>query len=186
MPYSYSYGYVPLTDENVGDQYAFRYVTYSDLVPRESDHETLAAVRVTIIVDYRHTMTNNAFKLEMLPNELLLEIFGYFELRDLYYGFSDLNIRFNKLLRSLKNFSIIFEHNDQLTISLFARQIIRVVVMPWTDIDLKRFPNLSTMYMAQMAIAENVDDKRLLRRAPYKRPRAVYAGGRGGSGGSPG
>ncbi|CAF4822411.1 unnamed protein product, partial [Rotaria sp. Silwood1] len=41
------------------------------------------------------------------------------------------------------------------------------------------------MYMAQMAIAENVDDKRLLRRAPYKRPRAVYAGGRGGSGGSP-
>ncbi|CAF1249789.1 unnamed protein product [Rotaria sp. Silwood1] len=99
-------------------------------------------------------MTNNAFKLEMLPNELLLEIFGYFELRDLYYGFSDLNIRFNKLLRSLKNFSIIFEHNDQLTISLFARQIIRVVVMPWTDIDLKRFPNLCSLTLKQATDAQ--------------------------------
>ncbi|CAF1477070.1 unnamed protein product [Rotaria sordida] len=90
----------------------------------------------------------------MLPNELLLEIFGYINLHDLYYGFLDLNIRLNKLLRSLKKFSIIFEHNDRLMISLFARQIIRLVVMTWTDIDLKRFPNLCSLTLKQATDAQ--------------------------------
>ncbi|CAF4131072.1 unnamed protein product [Rotaria sp. Silwood2] len=99
-------------------------------------------------------MTNNPSKLEIFPNELLLEIFDYFELRDLYYSFSNLNIRFNKLLRSVKNFSIIFEHNDPLMISLFARQIIRLVVVTWNDINLKRFQNLRSLTLYQATGAQ--------------------------------
>ena len=99
-------------------------------------------------------MTSNPSKLEMFPNELLLGIFGYFEFRDLYDSFSNLNFRFNQLLRSMKNFSIILEYNNPLVVSLFSRRIIRLIVVEWTDIDLKRFPNLRSLTLIQATDAQ--------------------------------
>ncbi len=39
--------------------------------------------------------------LEVLPNELLLEILSYVSISDLYYGWLNLNWRFNAILHTL-------------------------------------------------------------------------------------
>jgi hypothetical protein len=48
-------------------------------------------------------MSNNRSRLEFLPNETLIGIFEYFDARDLFHAFNNLNIRFNKLLRSVNH-----------------------------------------------------------------------------------
>ena len=42
-------------------------------------------------------------RLESLPNELLVQIFDYLDIRDVFDGFGQLNHRFNKLLRPFEN-----------------------------------------------------------------------------------
>ncbi|CAF3934238.1 unnamed protein product, partial [Adineta steineri] len=40
-------------------------------------------------------------KFELLPNEILLDYFGYFNALDLFYAYDGLNYRINKLIRIL-------------------------------------------------------------------------------------
>jgi hypothetical protein len=65
--------------------------------------------------------------------------------RDLYRGFWGLNIRFNNILRSLKNLSLTIEQNDPSLIAIFASRIIRLEVNTWHEIDLSRFYNLKSL-----------------------------------------
>jgi len=93
-------------------------------------------------------MTNT--KIEHLPNELLLDLFEYIDIRDLFYGFRELNQRFNYLLRSLKNLSLNLERNQIGLLTLFSRQINRLVVNTWHDIDLSQFPYLQSLILHQI------------------------------------
>ncbi len=44
---------------------------------------------------------NSSLNLEVLPNELLLEILSYVSITDLYYGWLNLNFRFNCIVHIL-------------------------------------------------------------------------------------
>ncbi len=46
-------------------------------------------------------MNNNISRLEFLPNETFIEIFQYFDSKELFQAFDNLNIRFNRLIRSI-------------------------------------------------------------------------------------
>jgi hypothetical protein len=82
---------------------------------------------------------------EHLPNELLLDVFEYIDTRDLHRGFWGLNSRFDNILRSLKNLSLVIEKNDPSLIAIFASRIIRLEVNTWHEIDLSRFRNLQSL-----------------------------------------
>ncbi|CAF0918745.1 unnamed protein product [Adineta ricciae] len=71
-------------------------------------------------------MTN---RLENLPNEILIEIFHYFDARRLYRSFYNLNHRFNTLLQSLTHLClIIWSLKDDLYDDLFASRVRTLVV----------------------------------------------------------
>jgi len=86
---------------------------------------------------------------EHLPNELLLDVFEYIDTQDLYQGFWGLNIRFDNILRSLKNLSLFIEKNDPLLIAIFASQIVRLEVNTWHEIDLSQFSNLKSLKLCR-------------------------------------
>ncbi|UJR32275.1 hypothetical protein I4U23_019740 [Adineta vaga] len=56
-------------------------------------------------------MTNQVFLLELLPNELLIELFKYFQTQDLFQAFYNLNFRLNHLIHSLTH--LIYSTNQQ-------------------------------------------------------------------------
>lgn len=60
-------------------------------------------------------MCNKSSQLELLPNEILNEIFHYFDATDLFRAFFNLNIRFNSLLQSLNNlcFTVYISNPDK-------------------------------------------------------------------------
>jgi hypothetical protein len=89
-------------------------------------------------------------RLENLPNELLIEIFEYVDLRDLFDGFGGLNKRINDLIRSLQNLSLNLQRDEPILIALFANQIHRLVVNTWQDINLYQFPYLHSLVLHQI------------------------------------
>ena len=85
--------------------------------------------------------------LEDLPNELILEIFDYTKIRDLFIAFWNLNIRFNRLICSLQNLSLILTKNDIGESLLFSHQIIRLVIVTLDNINLTPFINLRSLIL---------------------------------------
>ena len=84
-------------------------------------------------------------RFEDLPNELLLDLFEYIDVRDLYHGFWLLNTRFNQLIGTLSSLSLTLEQNESALISLFANQITRLVSKTWQETDLCQFPQLQSL-----------------------------------------
>jgi hypothetical protein len=90
-------------------------------------------------------MNGKPSELEFLPNEILIDIFQYFDARDLFRMFYDLNTRFNNLLQSLIDLTIVFTQFN-------ARKIMHADIDPYCvqtmtldrskDIDLKDYSNL--------------------------------------------
>jgi hypothetical protein len=56
-------------------------------------------------------MTKNLFRLELLPNEILIDLFRYFHPRDLFQAFYNLNSHFNILLQTLHYLSLTLSTN---------------------------------------------------------------------------
>lgn len=87
-------------------------------------------------------------KFEQLPNEILTDIFDYFESDELFQLFFNLNLRFNQLLQSLTNLCFIpllpqpeeYEFYQILTPSISNLQLISEC-----KINLSDFPNLRRM-----------------------------------------
>ena len=89
-------------------------------------------------------------KFENLPNEILLNIFQYLNLRDLFHGFWLLNQRINQLIRSMKNFSFKIEDNQTELLSLFAHQISRLTLNTSDDIDFNQFHSLHSLILEKL------------------------------------
>ncbi|CAF4549473.1 unnamed protein product, partial [Rotaria sp. Silwood2] len=83
--------------------------------------------------------------LENLPNELIIEIFGYTKICDISFGFWNLNTRFNQLIRSLKYISLILTRNQTYEKILLSEQITRIVIVTLDNIYLKPFINLRSL-----------------------------------------
>lgn len=80
--------------------------------------------------------------LEDLPNEILLGIFDYTRLIDLYRAFTHLNQRFNRLIQSLQCLSLRLTQSETDEGTFFAQQIARLVIVTLHPISLQSFPNL--------------------------------------------
>lgn len=87
--------------------------------------------------------------LEDFPNELILSLFIYFDIRNLHHTFWGINQRFNNLLLSLNNLSFIIKKNDSLFIEIFARQISRLKITSSQFIELNQFSNLNSLELCQ-------------------------------------
>ncbi|CAF4128831.1 unnamed protein product, partial [Rotaria sp. Silwood1] len=57
-------------------------------------------------------------RLESLPNELLIDVFTYFDISNLYHSFWGINQRFNNLVRTMKSFSLIINNNNNNLLSI--------------------------------------------------------------------
>ncbi|CAF1125007.1 unnamed protein product [Adineta steineri] len=88
-----------------------------------------------------------SIRLEDFPNELLLNIFRYVDTRDLFYGFWQLNQRFNQLLQSLKKLVLIIEKSESKLISIFGCQIYKVIVDTCLDINFMKFSYLHSIVL---------------------------------------
>ncbi|CAF3381075.1 unnamed protein product [Rotaria sp. Silwood2] len=76
----------------------------------------------------------------------MFDIFIYLSLGDSFNSFWTLNNRFNNLLLSTTNLSLITYKNDELLFSLFATKITRLVIACYYEIiDLKYFPHLHSL-----------------------------------------
>jgi hypothetical protein len=85
------------------------------------------------------------FQLEILPNEILHEIFQYFNARDLFKVFNNLNSRFNELIRSLNNLSIKFLTSDPNEINdshIYSHYIHIIILSHGANIYLNNFTNI--------------------------------------------
>ncbi|CAF1008448.1 unnamed protein product [Rotaria sp. Silwood1] len=85
--------------------------------------------------------------LEDLPNELIMEIFGYTKICDLSCGFWNLNQRFNQLIRSLRYLSLILTKNQTYENMLLYEQITRIVIVTLENINLYSFINLRSLIL---------------------------------------
>jgi hypothetical protein len=93
-------------------------------------------------------------RFEQLPNELLLNIFIYFDIRNLFHSFWGVNDRFNNLLHAVNNLSFIMEKNESLLIEIFARQINRLKIMTPQPIDFSQFSNLHTLELTRACVIQ--------------------------------
>ena len=92
----------------------------------------------------------NKTTLEHFPNELLLYLFEFIDIRDLFDGFWNLNTRFNRLLRSLHKLALSLDRNDQNLIDFFSNQITQLILNTWENVDLKQFPNVQSLIIHQI------------------------------------
>ena len=87
--------------------------------------------------------------LEQCPNELLLEIFQYFDARTLFQLFYSLNARFNALLTSFPHLSLVYhlrgssDHQQ----CLFSRHVHTLLLGHGMQIDFSQFPNLRSLHL---------------------------------------
>src|SRR5689334_9888229 len=91
-------------------------------------------------------------RLEYLPNELLIEIFEYIDIRDLFQSFLGLNQRINNLLQNISNLSYNLERIEPELINFFADRITQLIVNTWQDIDLRQFRFLKSLIFHQITV----------------------------------
>ncbi|CAF5211519.1 unnamed protein product, partial [Rotaria magnacalcarata] len=86
--------------------------------------------------------------LEELPNELLVYVFAFVDIHNLFNGFWGLNSRLNNIIQSYPNLSLTFNKKiDPLLMKLYAPCINRLVVQTSTAFELSQFNNLHTLIL---------------------------------------
>ncbi|CAF2967045.1 unnamed protein product [Rotaria sp. Silwood2] len=93
-------------------------------------------------------MSDNT-QLESIPNEILIAIFDYLSLHDLYQAFKGLNQRINDILQSLNNRAIRLwstDEKNEIDMNIFfASTIISLDIKDEYDIDLNQYPKMRSL-----------------------------------------
>ncbi|CAF1298128.1 unnamed protein product [Rotaria sordida] len=85
---------------------------------------------------------------ELLPNEILINIFKYLNTSDIFQSFYNLNFRFNTLIESLNNLHLtISEDNQYINIDLFSPYIHSLITIGDVNINLHYFKNLHRLIL---------------------------------------
>jgi len=97
----------------------------------------------------------NSSRLELLPNEILLLIFQYFNAEDLFQVFYNLNYRFNQLIQSFHELHLVFhmkksDYND----NIFSYYVYTLLIDQNIDVNLKNFPNIH--HLKLNSISKNI------------------------------
>jgi len=88
--------------------------------------------------------------LEVFPDEIILDVFEYFDIRDLYESFYGLNSRLNAMICSKRNISLIFSSPDEMDdpfFDLFTPYIIKLIVDHSSYIDFELFSSLHSLIL---------------------------------------
>lgn len=113
-------------------------------------------------------MNLNPKLFECLPNELLLEIFTYLDIRYVYQSFDGLNLRLNNLIRSIDQSFLILSSNDNghdFDREIYSSSIDNLIVQRNAEVSLTYFPNLRRLILHWLP--RNVLDKLELDALPY-------------------
>jgi hypothetical protein len=90
-------------------------------------------------------MTNQVFRLEFLPNELMIQLFKYFQTKELFRIFYNLNFRFNCLIQSLMHLNYSTDEKEN---SILSYPFIRTLIINTTIPDqLNSFPNIHRLIL---------------------------------------
>ena len=96
-------------------------------------------------------MNENLIRLESLPNEILSEIFEYLDARDLYRAFYHLNYRFNSVLKSLNELTLmlsICDRNELTDHGIFLPYIHTLIIKYRTDVKFNHYPNIRRLMLS--------------------------------------
>jgi len=95
-------------------------------------------------------MNNNRSRLELLPNEILIGIFEYFDARNLFRAFYNLNFRFNRLLRSLNHLCYIIptpDPDESIDVEIFSSSIYTLISKCNLDYQFCHFTNVHRLIL---------------------------------------
>lgn len=90
-------------------------------------------------------MNKQILTLECLPNEILLNLYEYFDIQELYQSFYNLNQRFHLLLQSLTHLTFNYQipnDNDINSNLIYSSQIYTINIYSQKNLQLKQFSNL--------------------------------------------
>jgi hypothetical protein len=96
------------------------------------------------------SMSQYRFQFEYFPNEILIDIFQYFNTRDLFRAFYNLNIRLNKLIQSLNHLSFSISKHDQIDkneLNIFYPFLNTLFIDSKVHIDLNWFTNIRRLIL---------------------------------------
>ena len=97
-------------------------------------------------------MKKNFSPLEFLPNEILLKLFQYFNARDLFGAFYNLNIRINELIQSFGDLHLVFQMKQSGDEdNLFSFYVHTLVIESNIDVYLNYFPNTRRLKMESVS-----------------------------------
>jgi hypothetical protein len=91
---------------------------------------------------------HNSSRLEIFPDELLLDLFSYIPPTELYHVWYGLNHRFSAILRSVRISFDLNENTDAhiCALNYFSQQIVHIHIrLAYKSLDLKQFPNLRSL-----------------------------------------
>lgn len=95
-------------------------------------------------------MNNKSLRLEILPNEIFIEIFQYFDIQQLFQSFNNLNYRFNILLRSLNNLIFKLYENNSTELPYFVPYIDTVTAYFPIHVDYEYLTNIRHLNLIKM------------------------------------
>jgi hypothetical protein len=92
-------------------------------------------------------MNNQICRLEQFPNEILIDLFQYFNARDLFQIFYNINSHLNLLIKSFRHLNLIFHmqffiDNQIDTNHLFPFYVHTLIVGRAININLNQFSNI--------------------------------------------
>lgn len=88
--------------------------------------------------------------LECLPNEIFIEIFQYFNIKELFQAFNNLNYRFNRLIQSLNNLVFKFYDDTSREKHEFLPYVDTLVIYSSYHVDFKLFENIHHLNLIQI------------------------------------
>jgi len=104
------------------------------IIDNDIDHSSM------IIYNAEEMNDTSVSRLEDLPVEMLIEIFRYLSVHELYFSFSQLNIRLNSILKSLSNLILVTTSHCDSVFSFFnSFTLVRIQFINSTSSSLSQF-----------------------------------------------
>ncbi|CAF4393571.1 unnamed protein product, partial [Adineta steineri] len=91
---------------------------------------------------FNQDMSHHKACFELLPNEILIEFFQYFDAQELFQAFYKLNIRFNTLIQSFHHLKLVFYLNKMITNVINNNDIYTLRVDSGINVNLTQFSNI--------------------------------------------
>ncbi|CAF3306979.1 unnamed protein product [Rotaria sp. Silwood2] len=104
--------------------------------------------RDQLILTFEKFVLGTCTTLEKLPNEIILYLFTFIDMQNLYSAFWGLNSRLNNIFKFSKNRSLTVDENiDSLLMNFYASYVNQLIVQTSNTCDFGQFSNLYTLIL---------------------------------------